>query len=236
MHIFFASVRTQYGLGEELTASYGDGYLRTYCTHGSVCLPNTARVPENVYLQEHLALASWPMKVAAWWNPEMQPINRPALRRVTCGGSSKPRVDLVPDHASIVLTRRILLELPSAPMTTASMMKHGDGNHGVDGKSRIEMACKSKSTKRRRVARTAPSAHGLSSITPEKRCSPPRSPLLPPCRAASDPGVRPLCPLKLPPMLYRQITTGSPQSVALRAKLMHVRRFHERSLLRMDGA
>ena len=69
----------QYADGEELTACYGPEYHRAYAT-ANFGPPPTARVPADSFDEAHVRHATWPTRVPGWWNPEMQPINRPALK------------------------------------------------------------------------------------------------------------------------------------------------------------
>ena len=82
-HTFFASIKEgAFSSGEELTASYGPEYLRGYRSAGFDRPAPSARVPPDEFAAEDLAAASWPTPIPAWWNPKMQPTNRPALALV----------------------------------------------------------------------------------------------------------------------------------------------------------
>ena len=58
----------------------GKEYHRAYGT-ANFGPPPTARVPPDDFLPEDVARAVWPTCIPAWWNDEMQPLHRPALRR-----------------------------------------------------------------------------------------------------------------------------------------------------------
>lgn len=79
-HVYFVSLKESYQAGEELIASYGREYARTYASHGFERPPPTVRVPPDTFRTEDLRMATWPMRVPAWWNLELQPLNRPTVR------------------------------------------------------------------------------------------------------------------------------------------------------------
>jgi len=79
--IFFVSLRNRYAAHEELTASYGKVYHRSYSAFGFEEAPLTARVPEDDFAADVLAMASWPERVPGWWNPTMQPLRRRVFAR-----------------------------------------------------------------------------------------------------------------------------------------------------------
>ena len=101
-HIFFVTHKSRYEPGEELTASYGSGYHRAYSAFG---FDATSPVPALVdsFTEADLARRSWPLCVPAWWNPDMQPVERPAFRGHAGGGTSAQSVErwmeLVADDA-----------------------------------------------------------------------------------------------------------------------------------------
>ena len=132
-HIYFISQKQCFHPGEELTASYGSGYHRMYSAHGFAEPPPSARVPVDAFRPSDLAKLCWPVSVPGWWNPDMQPIERPALQRrsraiasdaicstyseTNTDGSSRDEVSnhevchevvLVPDDPMVVLTRQHL--------------------------------------------------------------------------------------------------------------------------------
>lgn len=127
-HIFFVSQKSSYAPGEELTASYGSAYHRQYAACGFEAQPTAVAVPVDSFTAADLAHRSWPSCVPAWWNPDAQPLERPALRRLpntlaSCHGvvdfgEEEPLVELVPDDPLVVAARRHLtfprVNLPDA--------------------------------------------------------------------------------------------------------------------------
>ena len=79
--LFFLSTRESYCLDEELTATYGSAYRRTYSTSTFGRPLPTVRVPLDEYSDEVRSRAMWPTSVPGWWHPDMQPIHRQALAR-----------------------------------------------------------------------------------------------------------------------------------------------------------
>ena len=99
------SLKTSYAIGDELLASYGPHYLRTYSSRGFVMPPPTARVPPDAFLEAHRRSALWPVRVPAWWNLDMQPQNRPALRRLEATNACGRLADeLADDHSGGALS------------------------------------------------------------------------------------------------------------------------------------
>ena len=81
-HIFFATTRDRYAHAQEVTACYGTSYKRAYASkRGGATAMVDVQVPPDTYSAEDLANAEWPLRVPGWFNPDMQPLLRPALRR-----------------------------------------------------------------------------------------------------------------------------------------------------------
>ena len=107
-HIFFMTSNDSYDAsGEELVAHYGGAYHRRY--------------PAASSFQPHdLLAARWPHRVPAWWNPSMQPVDRPALCLIEDDESMATTV--VDDDPALVQARRAQLvaaaEAAAQPGTT----------------------------------------------------------------------------------------------------------------------
>ena len=134
-HIFFVSQKQAYELGEELTASYGADYTRSYAAHGFAS-PSSTTV-HDVFDALHLANRSWPHSVPAWWNPDMQPLARPALCRqcvsvnkdgdgstaTSASQKMETRIEVVPDDERLVDARRqlALTTTPAPPARSPAL-------------------------------------------------------------------------------------------------------------------
>ena len=49
----------------------------------------TGTPPADTFADADLARRSWPLRVPAWWNPSMQPLGRPAFRRISGGEDAR---------------------------------------------------------------------------------------------------------------------------------------------------
>ena len=103
-HPFFATLRKSYRDGAELTACYGANFERRYAAWGFPTPVRYAlRLPPEIFSFNAEQESRWP-HCAAWHNPLLQPLGRPAFARGADGSFA-----LVDDLPEVVLAHEIVV-------------------------------------------------------------------------------------------------------------------------------
>ena len=80
---FFCTRKANFVETEELTVVYGASYKRTYSTRGHAGVPHRYHIPYDEFEDGAWSgYAAWPARCPGWFNPDVQPLNRPAFERV----------------------------------------------------------------------------------------------------------------------------------------------------------
>lgn len=114
---YYLSTQNSYLYHQEITVSYGSAYIREYNCGTINGTPDS--IPKDVFTEAVKKKARWPDRVPGWFNPDMQPINRPAFQM------TKGAIDVVPDLPDIVQHRQTTLEPRKG---TKRKMPHGSAS------------------------------------------------------------------------------------------------------------
>ncbi|KAG8457372.1 hypothetical protein KFE25_005053 [Diacronema lutheri] len=192
--VVYLAQRRAYGCDDELTVDYGRAYRREYASgerkpHKGFAEARAAAAAAAAAagadgadgacaLLAHLsqgtadtfapgARDAWPLSLRGWWNPEKQPVSRPAFRQHGDG-----RVLLLPDLSHVVAARRVLAAARDARAVAGSKAAADGIAHQPQRTRSLPPPPRCHPTSRAAAARVASASHLDRSGAIARACTP----------------------------------------------------------------